>query len=166
MKNQIRNFTIPFCIIIAIVSISGCYMSSPVPLETKLFGSWKWVGTYHNEKQIEQPSATLNRYLEVADLDVDAKYDQILRFYTNDVQVDSLFRQITNNSETPSTTDKKNNIVYAPVVNGDGVPRVVRITFFFPKKKVSSNRIRMNIQHNTSSYRPDADTLEMEYLRD
>lgn len=66
----------------------------------------------------------------------------------------------------PLRQTKKNNIVYAPVVNGDGVPRVVRITFFFPKKKVSSNRIRMNIQHNTSSYRPDADTLEMEYLRD
>lgn len=165
MKNISKKFYFPLCTAITIASISGCYMNSPEPLETHLHGPWKWDYTYEHGKPIEQPSPGLNKFLRVADLDLGAKYDQVFRFYTNDVQTDSLFRQITNNSETPSTADKKNKIVYASVVDGNGEPGIVRIKFFFPTKKRSPNRIRINIQSNTISYNLAADTLEMEYSR-
>ncbi len=165
MKNIIEKFCLHICIAIIVMYISGCYMSSPPPLITQLDGPWQWIYTYEHGKPTEQPSTSLSKYLRIVSLGTDSKYDQVLRFYTNDVQTDSLFRDITHNSATPSTTDEKNKTIYASVVDGNGEPGVIRVTFFFPKKKRSANRMSINIQSNTGSYIPAADTLEMEYSR-
>jgi|GEM_PF-7049239 hypothetical protein len=162
IKNGEKNY---FYVVIISIFISGCYMSTPDPIVTNIGGKWQWIYTYRADRTSnEQPSASLAKFLSIDPLPYTSEYDQVLRFSTNGVQTDSLFRQITHNSSTPSISDEKRKIVYATVVDGNGKMGVVRFQFFKPKGKLSPDRMRINIQLNTDVYNPEADTLEMEYI--
>ena len=147
-----------------IALLSGCwYMSSPDPLSTNLDGSWQWTKTFdHHYKLIETASAGNSKILKFKHRNYGSGFFQELEFYENDIKVDSLFVPDTDNYSSSTT---KNDQLYAHYIDGNKNPVVARFRFSIPKKKVSANRIEVNIQRNTTVYDAAADTVIVEYVR-
>ncbi|WP_439584148.1 hypothetical protein [Dyadobacter bucti] len=118
-----------------------------------------------NYKVIEHTSPGNEAYFERIGLPYGSGFSVVLMFYENGSKVDSLYMPDTDNYNS-SVQHTKTNELFVNYVDAQKNPVVARFKFFFPKNKMSPSKIELNIQKNTSQYKPDADTVIMQYIRE
>lgn len=118
-----------------------------------------------NYKVIEHASAGNDAYFENISLPYGSGFSVALMFYENGIKVDSLYMPDTDNYNS-SIQHKKTNELFVNYVDAQKNPVVARFKFFFPRNKCCPSKIELNIQKNTSQYKPEADTVIAQYIRE
>jgi len=154
------------CIFFFITTTSCWDLNSKDPLSTYIIGTWRWTKTMdENYKVIEHTSAGNEAYFERIGLPYGSGFSVVLMFYENGIKVDSLYMPDTDNYNS-SVQHTKTNELFVNYVDAQKNPVVARFKFFFPKNKMSPSKIELNIQKNTSQYKPEADTVIAQYIRE
>lgn len=149
------------------IATTSCWdQNSNDPLATHIIGKWRWTKTMdENYKVIEHTSTGNEAYFENISLPYGSGFSVALMFYENDIKVDSLYMPDTDNYNS-SVQHKKTNELFVNYVDAKKNPVVARFKFFFPRNKCCPSKIELNIQKNTSEYKPEADTVIVQYIRE
>lgn len=152
--------------LLAILATSCWDTRSNEPLVTNIKGRWRWTKTFDQDyRQLDAATSDRSAHLQVRYMPSGSEFFDVVEFYEDNVKVDSLF-MLNTDKYGSSITHEKDNEIFVNYVDGQKKPAVVRFKFFFNGKKSSATRMEINVQKNTSNYRPEADTVIVEYLRD
>jgi len=163
MNCLLKNVVI--CIFFFIATTSCWDQNSNDPLATHIIGKWRWTKNMdENYKVIEHASAGNEAYFENISLPYGSGFSVALMFYENGIKVDSLYMPDTDNYR--STIQRGTHEILVNYVDAQKNPVVARFKFFFPKNKMSPSKMELNIQKNTSQYKPEADTVIAQYIRE
>lgn len=164
MNRLLKNVVIN---IVFLTATTSCWdQNSNDPLATHIIGTWRWTKTMdENYKVIEHASAGNDAYFENISLPYGSGFSVALMFYENGIKVDSLYMPDTDNYNS-SIQHKKTNELFVNYVDAQKNPVVARFKFFFPRNKCCPSKIELNIQKNTSQYKPEADTVIAQYIRE